>query len=249
MKPIAIKREGLHVHHTIEAKLLTKKWTTGFTLGPINFLAEPGETIAVFGKNGAGKSTFFQLLGGSSDRSEGELKVFGLNMSPDAVESRNNIGYLPQESTLPDWTTPEEILSYTANIRGLENPSQYVEEQLKTWDATTWRRRPLCKTSHGMQRRIGLAVAMLHHPDLLILDEPFNALDIVNARTLEAIIKNRSEQKKTTLISIHSPLLAAALCPRAILLENGQLDELPEWRNADLRARASLIDHRFFGRS
>ena len=237
------------MHHTIEAKLLIKKWTTGFTLGPINFLAEPGETIAVFGKNGAGKSTFFQLLGGSSDRSEGELKVFGSNMNPDAVSVRNNIGYLPQESTLPEWTTPEEILTYTANLRGLNNPKKSVEEQLTTWDALSWRRRPLCKTSHGMQRRIGLAVAMLHNPDLLILDEPFNALDIVNARTLESMIKIRSSQKKTTLISIHSPLLAAALCPRAILLENGQLNELPEWVDADINARGTLIDRRFFGGS
>ena len=237
------------MHHTIEAKLLKKKWTTGFTLGPINFCAEPGETIAVFGKNGAGKSTFFQLLGGSSDRSEGELKVFGSNMSPDAVSVRNNIGYLPQESTLPEWTTPDEILTYTANLRGLENPRQAVEAQLETWDAISWRGRPLCKTSHGMQRRIGLAVAMLHNPDLLILDEPFNALDIVNARTLEKIIKLRSSQKKTTLISIHSPLLAAAICPRAILLENGQLTELSEWLDADLNERGILIDQRFFGGS
>lgn len=237
------------MHPTIEAKLLKKKWTTGFTLGPINFSAEPGETIAVFGKNGAGKSTFFQLLGGSSDRSEGELKVFGSSMSPDAVSVRNNIGYLPQESTLPEWTTPEEILTYTANLRGLENPKQAVEAQLETWDAIAWRGRPLGKTSHGMQRRIGLAVAMLHNPDLLILDEPFNALDIVNARTLEKIIKLRSSQKKTTLISIHSPLLAAAICPRAILLENGQLTELSEWLDADLNGRGILIDQRFFGRS
>ena len=249
MKPTVTRREGLHVHHTIEAKGLIKKWTTGFTLGPINFLAEPGETIAVFGKNGAGKSTFFQLLGGSSDRSEGELRVLGRNMNPDALDIRSNIGYLPQESTLPDWTTPEEILTYTANIRSLDNVSQRVEEQLKTWDALAWRKRPLCKTSHGMQRRIGLAVALLHDPDLLILDEPFNALDIVNARTLEIIIKNRSNQNKTTLISIHSPLLAAAICPRAILLKNGQMEELSEWRNADVTSRSTLIDQRFFGGS
>jgi ABC-2 type transport system ATP-binding protein len=235
------------VHLTIDARFLTKKWGSDFKLGPINFQASPGETIAVFGKNGAGKSTFFQLLGGCADRSEGELRVCGHQMSPDAIETRRHTGYLPQESALPEWSTPEEILSYTAHIRQIENVTQAVEKQLTTWDALKWKHLPLGKASHGMQRRIGLAVAMLHNPDLLILDEPFNALDIVNARTLENIVEERSQQQKTTLISIHTPLLAAELCPRAILLENGHLEELNEWANADLKSRAHLINQRFFG--
>jgi ABC-type multidrug transport system ATPase subunit len=98
-----------------------------------------------------------------------------------------------------------------------------------------------------MQRRIGLAVAMIHDPDVLILDEPFNALDIVNARVLERAIKQRESRGKTTLISIHSPLLAADLCPRAILLEKGRLEELTTWPTLGLMERATLIETRFFG--
>ena len=98
-----------------------------------------------------------------------------------------------------------------------------------------------------MQRRIGLAVAMIHDPDLLILDEPFNALDIVNSRTLSQLIRDRAARHKTTLISIHTPLLAAELCPRSILLENGQLSELSAWPDLPLLERASLIETRFFG--
>lgn len=235
------------MHPTIETKDLVKKWNTGFTLGPISFTANPGETIAVFGKNGAGKSTFFQLLAGCMDRSAGELNVFGRKMSPDAAEARTSVGYLPQESSLPEWTTPEEILSYACNLRGLKSCKSLVEEQLSVWDATSWRDRPLCKTSHGMQRRIGLAIALLHNPDLVILDEPFNALDIVNARTLESIIKRREIDGKTTLVSIHSPLIAASLCPRAVLLDSGRLDELVQWQHADLQTRAELVNQRFFG--
>jgi ABC-type multidrug transport system ATPase subunit len=237
----------LHAHQTIESKNLTKKWTTGFQLGPINFSADPGETIAVFGRNGAGKSTFFQLLSGSLDRSEGDLKIFGAKMSPDAVDIRRRIGYFPQESLLPHWTTPAEILHYTARLFNLPSPEAKVEEQLKQWDALGWKDRPLCKASHGMQRRIGLAVSMIHDPDLLILDEPFNALDIINARHLELAIKSRSERGKTTLVSIHSPLIAAALCPRAVILEAGKLDELTGWPNHNLTDRVKLLDQRFFG--
>jgi ABC-2 type transport system ATP-binding protein len=122
-----------------------------------------------------------------------------------------------------------------------------VEEQLRQWDAVHWRNRPLCKTSHGMQRRIGLAVSMIHDPDLLILDEPFNALDIINARHLELAIKSRSERGKTTLVSIHSPLIAAALCPRAVILESGKLEELTAWTDQNLTDRVKLLDERFFG--
>lgn len=237
------------MHPTIESKLLTKKWSSGFELGPVDFTALAGETIAVFGKNGSGKSTFFQLLSGAIDRSSGELKICGGLMSPDAVDVRRNVGYLPQESSLPDWTTPLEILNYTAQIRGLNNSQQLVHQQLSLWDAVAWKDRPLCKTSHGMQRRIGLAVALLHNPDILILDEPFNALDIVNARTLEIVIKQRSVAGKITLISIHTPLLAAAICPRAILFVSGQFENLEHWPKLDLPQRAELIDKRFFSGS
>jgi ABC-2 type transport system ATP-binding protein len=98
-----------------------------------------------------------------------------------------------------------------------------------------------------MQRRIGLAVAMIHDPEVLILDEPFNALDIVNGRTLETAINNRSKHGKTTLISIHSPLVAAAICPRAILLDAGHLEELHDWPNSSIIERANMIESKFFG--
>lgn len=233
--------------HTIEAIQLKRSWTSGFTLGPLNFHAVSGETIAVFGKNGAGKSTFFQLLSGSVDRQDGELRILGHKMSPDATTLRQQVGYLPQESALPAWTTPEEILYYEAKLLGLQNPMNLVEQELTRWDASSWRHRPIAKSSHGMQRRVGLAVAMIHDPDVLILDEPFNALDIVNSRTLEQAIKSRADRGKTTLVSIHTPLLAAAICPRAILLDRGQLEELTDWPEASLTDRAAMIERRFFG--
>ena len=246
MKLFAIREADSLVAHTIEVIKLKRSWSSGFTLGPLDFHAEPGETIAVFGKNGAGKSTFFQLLSGSVDREDGELKILGQKMSPDATVLRHKVGYLPQESSLPPWTTPEEILFYEAKLLGLPEPMALVERELKRWDAVTWRHRPIAKSSHGMQRRIGLAVAMIHDPDVLILDEPFNALDIVNSRTLEDAIKDRSSRGKTTLISIHTPLLAADICPRAILLEAGRLEELSSWSTATLTERAKLIESRFF---
>jgi ABC-type multidrug transport system ATPase subunit len=239
----------LHADLSIECQGLTRSWPTGFKLGPINLKIQRGETIAVFGKNGAGKSTFFELLTGSIDRSDGELRVLGAKMSPDATGLRQQVGYLPQESHLPEWTTADEILTYAAKLRGLADVTASVDQQLKRWDALGWRHRPLTKTSHGMQRRVGLAVAMIHDPEVLILDEPFNALDIVNGRILETVIRDRSSRNKTTLISIHTPLLAAKLCPRAILLDAGQVEELSDWPTADLTARSTMIESRFFGSS
>lgn len=237
----------MHADHTIETHKLTRAWPTGFTLGPIDFIAKRGETIAVFGKNGAGKSTFFQMISGTIDRSHGDAKILGSKINPDATDLRKKIGYLPQESSLPLWTTADEILNYAAKLLGLSDPCGKVEQELTKWDALTWRHRPICKASHGMQRRIGLAVAMIHDPEVLILDEPFNALDIVNARTLEQSIHDRSSRGKTTLVSIHSPLLAADLCPRAVMIDQGKFSELTEWSNLNLKDRASLIERNFFG--
>lgn len=223
---------------------LTKQHEGGFKLGPINLELQAGSTVAVFGRNGAGKSTLFSLITGNLDRSSGHAFWMGHKMSPDAVDVKRKMGYLPQESDLPAWVTPSEIVRWCADLHNL--PASAVNEALGTWDAASWCHRPLSKCSHGMQKRIGLALATMHEPDLLILDEAFNALDILHTRTLEMLIRSRSSRKLTTLISTHTPLLAASLCGTAWILESGQLEVLSDWPASSLEQRAKLIEERFF---
>ena len=229
----------------LEISELTKRYDSGFTLGPISVSVPIGRTVAVFGRNGAGKSTMFGLITGNHDRTSGDVKINGQKMSPDAVALKRETGYLPQESDLPAWVTPREVLTWAAKLHDL--PEKIVDDNLIYWDAQSWAHRPLSACSHGMQKRIGLALATMHDPSLLILDEAFNALDILHTRALELLIRGRANRGKTTLISTHTPLLAAALCEDAWILENGKLKVLNEWSGLDLASRGQLIERQFFG--
>ena len=225
---------------------LTKRYDSGFQLGPINLELSAGATVAVFGKNGAGKSTLFSIVTGNADRTSGQAYWHNHKISPDAVDLKRQMGYLPQESYLPAWVTPLEIIRWNATLHKLTEAD--VQRTLDTWDASSWAQRPLTTCSHGMQKRIGLALATMHDPDLLILDEAFNALDILHTKTLEMLVQSRSERKKTTLISTHTPWIAASLCETAWILESGQLQILTSWQSAKVEARVKLIEDQFFRR-
>jgi len=228
----------------LKVKNLTKQYPSGFKLGPLSLELKPGSTVAVFGQNGAGKSTLFSILTGNADRSAGDAYWNNQKISPEAVGLKKRMGYLPQESDLPQWVTPLEIIRWNAALHDLSKAA--VDEALTTWDAEGWSQRPLKACSHGMQKRIGLALATMHNPDLLILDEAFNALDILHARTLELLIRRRSHQGLTTLISTHTPLLAASLCDRAWILSRGSLEEVTDWPTQPLEQRVHTIEQRFF---
>lgn len=225
---------------------LSKQYHGGFQFGPVSIEVPSGSTVAVFGCNGAGKSTMFQMITGNSDRTAGAAFWSDQKISPDAVELKRKMGYLPQESDLPAWVTPQEILTWCANLQELSDAT--VQASLERWDITAWAKRPLAACSHGMQKRVGLALATMHDPELLILDEAFNALDILHTRTLELLIRKRAQDGKTTLISTHTPLLAAVLCDSAWVLDAGKLKLLDAWVGATLEQRTMLIEEEFFAK-
>ena len=225
---------------------LTKQYHGGFSYGPVSIEVPEGATVAVFGRNGAGKSTMFQMITGNSDRTSGNVFWGDQKISPDAVDVKRRMGYLPQESDLPAWVTPQEILNWCAKLHQMDATA--VQDSLERWDITSWSKRPLAACSHGMQKRVGLALATMHDPELLILDEAFNALDILHTRTLELMIRSRAKTGKTTLISTHTPLLAASLCDSAWILDAGKLKPLTKWIGAGLEARTTLIEDEFFAK-
>jgi ABC-type multidrug transport system ATPase subunit len=223
---------------------LTKKYNSGFQLGPINLSVPTGSTVAVFGQNGAGKSTFFSIITGNADRTSGTVFWQDHKISPDAIEMKRKMGYLPQESDLPDWVTPKEILTWNCKLHNL--PSESIAEALDLWGAKDWANRPLKACSHGMQKRIGLALATMHNPELLILDEAFNALDISHSKTLENLIRDRKKVGKSTFLSTHTPWIAASLCDAAWILDVGQLSTIDAWPACSTEKRVSLIEKIFF---
>ncbi|MEZ4742994.1 MAG: ABC transporter ATP-binding protein [Bdellovibrionota bacterium] len=226
-----------------------KEYPGGFCLGPVSLELYSGTTIAFLGKNGAGKSTFFQLLTGNSDASSGSILLGDKKLTPDKFELKRELGYLPQNLHLPKWATCLEILRYGASLYQLDDADKKITAAIEYWDCSFFKNKPLAACSHGMQKRVGLAIANLHDPACLILDEPFSGLDLFHTKALETVIKNRQDSGKTTLISTHIAPYVAQLCQKVYTVELGSINLLKNWDGADYLKKISLIEDEFFSRS
>ena len=216
-----------------------------FKLGPINFSIKPGEVHALFGHNGAGKSTLFQLMTGNMDPDNGKIEILGEPMKMESYYLKQRIGYLPQHLTLPDWVTPKEILRYASHLYNLNNSKEIIQKQLEYWDCYSFLERPVNRCSHGMQKRVSLALATIHKPEVLILDEPFSGLDFYHIRSLKNMIHLRQKENKITIVCTHMAPYAAELCNRASVLWKGELSYLPEWQSGQQSDRIKIIESKF----
>ncbi|MFK7823102.1 MAG: ABC transporter ATP-binding protein [Oligoflexales bacterium] len=225
---------------------LTKNYPSGFQFGSANFDLPRGSTVAFLGPNGAGKSTLFQMLTGNLDPSEGRISIEGARLSPDAFELKRTIGYLPQHLQLPRWVSGREVLRYAANLYQLKDPIKQINNMLKRWDCLSYENQPLASCSHGMQKRVGLALANIHTPRLLILDEPFSGLDLYHMRTLEELILNRKESGYATIISTHITPFVAKLCEQVFIIKTGNVTNLEGWANHSYEDKIKLIEDKFF---
>ncbi|MDA9951127.1 ABC transporter ATP-binding protein [Oligoflexaceae bacterium] len=221
-----------------------KKSFAAFEFGPLDLKVDTGECVAFLGHNGAGKSTFFQMITGQLDPTSGEIRFLDQKMTPENFELKRSLGYLPQNLELPDWICATEVLDYAAKLYGI--PQTAAANALKLWAVEGYKRTPLIDCSHGMKKRVGLALASIHDPDLLILDEPFSGLDIAHIRTLKQLVAQRQKEGKTTFLSTHILPYAGELCSRALLLSNGQVRELEQWKNQSSSERSSLGEAAIF---
>jgi ABC-type multidrug transport system ATPase subunit len=226
---------------------LTKTYGKGFTLGPISCTFTAGSTVGILGKNGAGKSTFFELITGNADATTGRITLDNQTLTPDRPDLKRRLGYLPQHPVLPKWVTAREILSYAARLHHLPNPEVRVEENMQYWDCATYGTKPLGTLSYGMQKRVGLALATLHRPEILILDEPHSGLDLVHVKALDEAIRNRKKEGKITITSTHVAAFAASLCDLLYMIDQGTMRRLEPWQELHFMEKLEAIDRAFFG--
>lgn len=232
-----------------EVRELTKSFKGTFTLGPINFSLKAGATYGIFGHNGAGKSTFFSLLSGNLDSTTGVIEFNGRRFNPDSLDLKMKIGYLPQDLNLPDWATGIDLLSYAAALKKLKDPKNIVRQALSKWDALMFADKPIATYSHGMQKRIGLALISLSEPDLLILDEPFSGLDFHHIATLKEWINERHRLGRSTLISSHIVPFIAELSHHVAFIHNGHFQLLENWNyKEELGKRIAYFETNIPGR-
>jgi len=222
-----------------------KTFAAGFQLGPCNLQVNEGETLGVLGKNGAGKSTLFKLMTANLDPDAGEIVFRTQRLTPEAFALKKSLGFLPQNPVFPPWVSGEELLHYAARLYRLDN-QQVVPPALQRWDCEHYKSLPLSLCSHGMQKRVALAVATLHQPPLLVLDEPFSGLDVFHLRTLHNLLVARKQQQLSNVLSTHILPLAAQLCERVVVLKDGNLHQLPDWTQQDSGQRITALERLLF---
>ena len=221
--------EETNVPPVVSATGLTKEFRDFWgrpkarAVNDIDFEIRQGEVIGLLGPNGSGKSTTVKMLLGLLYPTGGRLTVLG--RSPRAVETKRDIGYLPEESYLYKDLTAEETLDFFGSLFNLSaaDRANRIEQLLDMVGMTHARRRRVGEFSKGMQRRIGIAQAMINDPSFLILDEPTSGLDPLGCREVKDLILTLKKRGKTVLVTSHLLSDVEDICDRVIILYGGKI--------------------------
>lgn len=228
----------------IEAVGLSKFYGDFAATRDISFQIKRGEVVAFLGPNGAGKSTTMKLLTGYLSPSTGVAKVAGFDMAKQRLEGAKHLGYLPENGPLYPDMTPRTLLEFFADARGMskEQKNLRINAVLEQCDLRAVVGKPIAKLSKGYRQRVGMAQALLHEPDVLILDEPTAGLDPNQIREVREAIR-RLGQNKTILVSTHILQEVEAIANRVIFIAEGRkvFDGAP----ADLTRDGHTLDEHF----
>ena len=205
---------------SLEISNLTKKFGEQTALNNINIEIKKNEIIGLLGPNGAGKSTLMKSIVGAIKIDEGNILFNGKDITENEVFSKKNIGFLPENNPLYQEMYVKEYLQFVADIHGISN--EKVEEIINLVGITPEKNKKISQLSKGYKQRVGLAQAILHEPNLLILDEPTNGLDPNQIVEIRNVIKEIGKEK-TVILSTHIMQEVEALCSRVILIHNGNI--------------------------
>jgi ABC-2 type transport system ATP-binding protein len=209
-------------------------------LDDVSFNIAKGEIVGLLGPNGAGKTTMIKILTGYLQPDGGRISVGGLDVLTQTQAVQQQIGYLPETAPLYPELSVQQYLKLIADLRQIPEDQQLarISEAVYAVDIEKYLTRPIAHLSKGYRQRVGIAQAMLHRPDLLILDEPTIGLDPTQIVEIRKLIKRLSAHS-TILFSTHILPEVELLCDRAIILMNGQVRA--DARLSDLAASSNVI--------
>ncbi|MEW6716994.1 MAG: heme ABC exporter ATP-binding protein CcmA [Chloroflexota bacterium] len=205
----------------IRVRKLVKRFGPRTVLSGLNLEAETGEFVALLGPNGAGKTTFLRILASLSPPTMGEVCVAGYNLPEQASAVRSRLGIVSHQQLLYGDLTAEENLRFYARMYGVREASQRIAEVLSLVGLTT-RRRDLVRTySRGMQQRLAIARAILHDPEVMLLDEPHTGLDQDACVMLDDVLGEVAGRGRTVMMTSHDLTRAADIATRFDVLSHG----------------------------
>jgi ABC-2 type transport system ATP-binding protein len=220
----------------IQVEGLTKRYGQRVAIDDLNFHAERGEIVGFLGPNGAGKTTTMRILTGYMPASEGKAVVAGYDVFTHSLEARKRTGYMPETVPLYDDMTVWQYLDFMAELRQLPNRESSVDEAIDAVHMVDRADSFIGNLSKGMRQRVGLAQALLHKPEVLILDEPTIGLDPAQVKDVREVIRDLGRER-TVMLSTHILSEAQSLCNRVLIINKGKIvaEDSPD----RLRARLS----------
>lgn len=201
---------------------LTKDYGTRRAVDSLSFEAEQGEILGFLGPNGAGKTTTMRILTGYMPPTEGEATVAGYHIVSESIEVRRRVGYLPETVPLYMDMTVFDYLKFMADLRHLPEAEDRIDETLELVGMEDRAEGYIANLSKGMRQRVGLAQALLHRPEVLILDEPTIGLDPGQVVEVRNVIREIGKER-TVLLSTHILSEAQQLCDRVLIINKGRI--------------------------
>jgi ABC-2 type transport system ATP-binding protein len=213
----------------IQVNGLTKDYGVRRAIDNLSFDAEQGEIVGFLGPNGAGKTTTMRILTGYMPPSEGTATVAGYDIIDESLEVRKRVGYLPETVPLYNDMTALEYLKFMAELRRIPDPEERAYETLESVNLEERVNSYIGTFSKGMRQRIGLAQALIHRPEVLILDEPTIGLDPAQVVEIRNVIREIGKDR-TVLLSTHILSEAQQMCDRVLIINKGKIvtEDTPE---------------------
>lgn len=228
--------EQIFLIMSIEVNHLTKVYADQKALNDVSFKIDKGEIVGFLGPNGAGKSTMMKILTTYIDASGGEAKVNDFDVQKNALEVQKQVGYLPEHNPLYLDMYVKEYLAFNADVYKVDKAR--INEVIKLTGLTPEAHKKIGQLSKGYRQRVGLATALLHDPEVLILDEPTTGLDPNQLVDIRHLIKSLGKDK-TVFLSTHIMQEVEAICDRVIIINKGQI--VADKKLADLKADQEQI--------
>lgn len=227
----------------IEVQQLTKRYGPFTAVDGVSFTVGKGEILGFLGPNGAGKTTTMRVLTGYMPPTEGRARVAGFDLQDEPVEAKRRIGYLPETPPLYPDMTVREYLRFVARIKGVPAAEQSgrVDTVMRRTHVADMAQRHCGKLSKGYKQRVGLAQALIHNPDVLVLDEPTAGLDPKQIIETRELIRSLAGDH-TIVLSTHILPEVAQTCQRVVIINKGRVvaEDTPENLTARLQGAASV---------
>lgn len=207
---------------SIVVKNVSKLYGEQKALDQVSFSIQPGEIVGFLGPNGAGKSTMMKIITGFIPSNEGITSVCDLDVSKVPLKTKNKIGYLAEQNPLYYDMYVREYLGFIAGVFKVQNSKTRIDELIKMVGLTLEQNKKIGQLSKGYKQRVGLAQALIHDPEVLILDEPTTGLDPNQLEEIRGLIKKIGAQK-TVMLSTHIMQEVEAICDRVIIINKGKI--------------------------